>query len=494
MKKIGIILLGILVLVGCTPQKKAYVQPEVPSLYYEIFVASFYDSNGDGVGDLEGVKEKLPYIQETLGVSNLWLMPINPSPSYHKYDVVDYYDIDKSYGDIESMKSLLSSIKDRDMTLIMDLVLNHTSSDHPWFKEAVAAKQSGTCSETKYCDYYNFSDSWEKGYNEVSSGLWYESVFTDSMPDLNLDNPEVRNEIKEIVTFWFNLGVSGFRLDATTHFYEDETSKNTEFLSWFNAMAKEINPQAYIVGEAWVPNSTIAQMYDSKIDSFFNFGVSQAQGDIVKSIKKGDGQALSKKVADYNDEIRSYNPKAKDAPFLSNHDNGRSASYFADEKEQKLAASIYLTMPGTPFIYYGEEIGLKGSGVDENKRLPMVWSQKDDKGKAKPPKNADYTVSFESSVEDQLKDSQSLLNHYIKVIEIRNKYSQISTAHPLSLPSDSSLYVMQFDDIIVIYNLSSEKQSLTGKYEILDIISGDAKGEASQLSIEGYSSLVIKNK
>ncbi|WZU01532.1 alpha-amylase family glycosyl hydrolase [Erysipelothrix sp. D19-032] len=140
MKKLSLLLILVLLISGCASSQTSYVHPEVPSVYYEIFVASYYDSNGDGMGDLDGVREKLPYIQETLGISNVWFMPVMPSPSYHKYDVTDYKTIDPQYGDMESMKNLLTAMESRNMTLILDLVLNHTSIEHPWFTRAVACE------------------------------------------------------------------------------------------------------------------------------------------------------------------------------------------------------------------------------------------------------------------------------------------------------------------------------------------------------------------
>ena len=494
MKKLSLLLILVLLISGCASSQTSYVHPEVPSVYYEIFVASYYDSNGDGMGDLDGVREKLPYIQETLGISNVWFMPVMPSPSYHKYDVTDYKTIDPQYGDMESMKNLLTAMESRNMTLILDLVLNHTSIEHPWFTQAVAAKQTNTCDTNKYCDYYNFSDTWQTGYREYAPGIWYESVFSEHMPDLNLDSSEVRREISEIVAFWLDMGIKGFRLDATSHYYADDVARNNEFLDWLNTEVKTHTKDAYIVAEAWIPNAIVTDMYASNIDSFFNFGLSQANGMIAKSVKKGDGQSLAQFVAEYNQAIKANNENALDAPFISNHDQGRSATYFNDVDQQKMAASLYLMMPGNPFVYYGEEIGMKGSGVDENKRLPMVWSQKDATGQTKAPQNADYTVPFDSSVADQEKDKASLLNHYAHAIKIRNKYPQLVTSSPTVVTSSATLYVMKHDDITVIHNLSQESQILPGSYSVLDTIQGAAKASSDGLQIEGMSSIIVRDK
>lgn len=487
MKKLLMLLL-VLGLSACSAKPAPYVSPEVNSVYYEIYVGSFYDSNGDGKGDLMGVVEKLDYIQKDLGATGIWLMPINPSPSYHKYDVKDYKAIDPQYGDMEDFDTLVNEMNERGMDLIIDLVLNHSSREHPWFIEAVEGMKSNNC--TDKCDYYTFSDTPQPLYNQIGKDLYYESEFSDTMPDLNLDNENVREEIKDITKFWLDKGVKGFRLDATSHFYSDNVEKNTEFLTWFNDYALSLKEDVYIVGEAWKPQSIIHSMYASGI-SFFNFPMSQNSGQIFKSIKAGQGNQLAKLVESYNNVIKEKNPKGFDSVFLSNHDNGRSAGYLGDDlQRQKLAASTYLLMPGNVFIYYGEEIGMKGSGRDENKRLPMLWG--DDLGKTLKPSDADYEGNNDMTVKDQMSESESLWNHYKKVIQIRNQYPKIARSQAKAVDlGHPSLFALDYDGVIVVHNFSKETQEFSGDYTVLDnSLGGGQKG--GTITLKSYESIIIE--
>ncbi len=485
MRKLIVLLL--VLLTACSSTTQPYEKPEINSVYYEIYVGSFYDSNGDGKGDLMGVVEKLDYIQKELGATGIWLMPISPSPSYHKYDVMDYTAIDPQYGTMEDFDTLVQEMKDRDMDLILDLVLNHSSREHPWFLEAVEGMKSGQC--TDKCDYYTFSETPKAHYNMLTQNLYYESEFSDTMPDLNLDNPSVRKEIEAISKFWLDKGIKGFRLDATTHYYSDDVPRNTEFLKWFNDYVLSIKEDAYIVGEAWKPQSVIQSMYPSGI-SFFNFPLSQNNGNIVKMINAKNGQFLSQYVQQYQETIQSHNPDAIDSIFLSNHDNGRSAGYLTTLEKQKLAASTYLLLPGNVFIYYGEEIGQLGSGKDENKRLPMLWG--DDQGKTLAPSGADYKGELDMNVKDQLKDKNSLLQHYKEVVRIRNKYPEISRGNAKSLDlNDKSLFAMDLNGIIVVHNFSDETKSFEGDYTILEqSLGGSQKGNT--ISLKAYETVILE--
>ena len=233
--------------------------------YYEVFVYSFYDSDGDGIGDLKGVTEKLDYINDgdsttdtDLGCNGIWLMPIMPSTTYHKYDVTDYEDIDPEYGTLDDFKTLIDACHERGINVIIDLVMNHTSSGHEWFQTAYKYLQNlpqGTepdASECPYVDYYNFSREKKNGYYPVEGTDWYyEGQFWSEMPDLNWDNEAVKTEFEQIVQYWLNLGVDGFRLDAVKEFYSGADEKNIAVLTWFNNMVKAKKEDAYLVGEAW---------------------------------------------------------------------------------------------------------------------------------------------------------------------------------------------------------------------------------------------------
>lgn len=238
--------------------------------WYEIFIYSFADSDGDRIGDFKGATEKLDYVRD-LGFTGIWLMPIMPSPSYHKYDVSDYYDIDPQYGTLDDFKAFLARAHELDIKVTIDLVVNHTSNLHPWFQS------SKTGADSPYRDYYNWQDKGGSGYEKIGDS-YYECRFVSTMPDLNLDSDAVRSEISNIMKFWLDMGVDGFRLDAVTSYYTGDNAKNVDFLSWLNDEAKSIKPDCYIIGECWSDESTIAAYYKSGVDSFFYFPMSTGSG------------------------------------------------------------------------------------------------------------------------------------------------------------------------------------------------------------------------
>jgi len=492
MRKFLSILLILLILVGCS-KGSDYVKPEVNSVYYEIYVGSFYDSDGDGMGDLEGVRQMLDYIQYDLGATGIWLMPIHPSPTYHKYDVVDYEAIDPDYGTMEDFDRLVEDMNERGMDLILDYVINHSSSQHPWFVTAKNAHQNGTCEGVVECDFYNFSNEYVSGYHKINSNLYYEGDFWSEMPDLNLNNKTLKSYLIDTAKFWLDKGVKGFRLDATTHFFDEIKEDNINFLKWFNTEIKAIKPDAYLVGEAWTSDGIILDMYESGIDSYFNFGLSQNTGQILKSINSKNGRTLSEYVANYQDKLKEKNPNGIDAVFISNHDNNRSAGYLVTEQKQKFAASIYLLMPGNPYIYYGEEVALKGSGIDENKRLPMPWNERGE-GVTQPPSGANYTQDTYIYVEDALKDKNSLLNHYKHVISIRNSYPSISRGitSSLDLGNDALYALAHNEDVVIVHNLGEETIEFELEHAKIILVNGSAKSKGNTITIDGETSIVIE--
>ena len=501
-KKLGIIFITLL-LTACSQET---IRSNKNYVYYEIFVGSFYDTNEDGMGDLDGVTEKLDYLND-LGVGGIWMMPIHPSPTYHKYDVVDYYDIDPKYGTMEDFDELITKANEYNIEIIIDLVLNHTSSEHPWFIEAKKNVLNGTCeNENSYCDYYVFSTTPQGKYYPIGKGYYYEALFWDKMPDLNLDSENVRNEIKDILQFWLDKGVKGFRLDAVTSFYNQNVTKNTEFLRWLNETIDSIDEDAYVVGEAWTTNKTITDLYDSGIDSLFQFSLSQADGLIASSIRSKQGYNLANEVIKYNQMIKEANPDALNAVFISNHDQGRSAGYFKSTQPEylKLMASIYLLMPGRSYIYYGEEIGLRGSGKDENKRLPMIWVNNDNTGKTLGPSAADYKSEDIMGLKQQASDKNSLYNHYKQLIQIKNRYDVITDGTMESLNLNSNVYALRTyddtDDVIVIHNLSDQKVVIDydfSNYKIAHQIYNASQTKAvlnDSLELSAYNSIVLIKK
>ena len=413
---------------------------------YEIFVGSFYDSDGDGMGDINGVIQKLDYINDgnpetdtDLGCNAIWFMPVNPSPSYHKYDVLDYREIDKTYGTLDDFKNLINECHKRGITVIMDLVMNHSYIANEWFKQAkqylqnLPADQEPNPADCKYVDYYTFTKE-KKGsiyYPVGSTPYYYLGQFSQQMPDLNLANPDVRAEFEQISKYWLDMGVDGFRLDAAKEYFSGETQKNVEVLTWFNNYVKSVNPNAYIVAETWT--SDYATYLTSGIDSAFDFSYSGSDGELSHITHGTDPAYNGKYFADClvqsQNEVQAANPNAIQASFLSNHDIDRPAAYLAyKENRIKFAQGLQMMINGASFIYYGDEIGLGGSGADENKRSPMIWSAKDTKGQTRGPVNMtkDYVINSFEAVDNQEKDKNSVLSYVKQALKLRNIFPEIA--------------------------------------------------------------------
>ena len=406
--------------------------------FYEIFVYSFCDSDGDGIGDLQGVISKLDYLEE-LGIQGIWLMPIHPSTSYHKYNVSDYYAIDPAYGTMEDFDAFMAECEKRDIHVILDLVLNHTGSEHAWFKEAYSYLQSlpegaePNSADCKYLDYYFFQTEMEGGYCEVTGTKWYyEARFNYDMPDLNLANEDVRAEIKDIMAFWLGKGVAGFRLDAAKEFYSGGVEQNIEVLSFLQETAESIKPDVYMVAEVWEGYGMIARYYESGINSLFDFAFGNSDGQIIKALRgAGQSSVVSKyapSLAGANEKYSAGNPDYINAPFLSNHDVGRIAGFvMRDPGKTKLAGAMNLFMSGSAFIYYGEEIGMVGSGNDPSKRAPMYWNVARDNGTTDLPPECTLPDEYPfGSLEEQVNDDASVYNYYRQAIAIRNALPVIS--------------------------------------------------------------------
>ena len=421
MKRLSVLLAAVLLLLPVLP---AGADAGVYN-WYEIFVRSFRDSDGDGIGDLAGVTAQLDYLTD-MGYDGLWLMPVMPSPSYHKYDVTDYYAIDPEYGTMDDMRALLDAAHSRGMRVIIDLPVNHTSTLHPWFQAACGALLSGR--ESPYTAWYHFSEKPENASVKLGDSSWYyeEQFAGGGMPDLALENPEVAEEIRAILAFWLcDVGVDGFRLDAVTSFFTGDTDRNVAFLSSLKDMCEELKPGSYLVGECWSNLSTIARYYDSGVDSFFLFPASQAEGFIASSLR-GRGTDHAEKFARSYRKVREAIPEGILAPFLSNHDTGRTIGSVQGRGNlpvAKFAEGLLNMLPGCVFTYYGEEIGMAGSQCDPDKRLAMYWSDGD--MTQQPPGTMQIEYPY-PSVETQKEDPDSLLNYCKKVNEARLKVPAIA--------------------------------------------------------------------
>ena len=493
LKTVLCLLLCLSLLVGCKPNapessgasvqtEKAIAQiktlGESPDdnyrTWYEIFVYSFCDSNGDGIGDLEGVRSKLDYLQE-LGITGIWLMPIHPSTTYHKYNVSDYYAIDPAYGTMEDFEALLAECKARNIKVILDLVVNHSGYDHPWFQAAadylknLPQGQEPDPEACPYVDYYTFSKEQRSGMRILNGTDWYyEAMFSHDMPDLNLANPALREEIEEIMAFWMEKGVAGFRLDAAKEFYSGQVKKNVEVLNWLQRAATAIDPDAYMVAEVWEGFTTVADYYESGITSIFNFPFADANGKIISVIRAaGNSKTVSTFATALETADKAYgekNPNYIDAPFLSNHDVGRIAGFCAQNPQKtKLAGAMNLLMSGSAFIYYGEEIGMTGSGNDPSKRAPMYWNAERSGGTTQPPPDCAIPETYPfGSLEEQRGDDNSVYNYYRQAIAIRYAVPAISHGRTTAETALNKGCVSAFrktwneEECIILMNISPE--------------------------------------
>jgi len=429
------------------------------AIFYEVFVRSFADSDGDGVGDLPGLIANLDYLNDgdpattdDLGVTGIWLMPIMQSPSYHGYDVVDYYQIDDEYGTNEDFVLLMEEAHKRGINVIVDLVMNHTSDQHPWFQES-----RDPASDKR--DWYVWNDAPTENENlwHPDGGSNYYGYFWGGMPDLNYENPDVTAEMQEIIRFWLeDMGVDGYRLDAIKHLIEDgriveNTPATHEWLATeFYPFYKEINSDALTVGEVWSIPADVVPYVGDEVDIAFEFGLSDGILDSATSERKVN-------IERAQDEVTSIYPSGQYATFLANHDQNRVRSRVLNDEQAKIAATLQLMSPGVPFIYYGEEIGMQGTKPDENIRRPMQWDGTGGFSEGTP-WNDYYEDYTERHVAGQSGDSESLWNHYRTLIGLRNEYAALRSGGWTAVSTDSkNVYAfMRYDEnetILVVTNL-----------------------------------------
>jgi glycosidase len=476
--------------------------------YYQLLVYSFADSNGDGIGDFKGIADKLDYLED-LGVKGLWLSPINKSPSYHSYDVVDYYGVKTVYEvDGYTFEDLIADAAARDIDIIMDLVLNHTGSEHAWFLEGQAAFRGNGSS--KYKNWYNFSATKTNQHPSGSNGAYYEALFWSGMPDLNYDNAEVRAEMINVAKYWLAKGVSGFRLDAAMHIFTDYTvsdkwngdvyDKNIEWWQEFQSALEADYPEVYLIGEMWTSLEKIKRYHASNLDSAFNF---ETKDQVTFALNGTDG--FSTFLEDYQAGIREFQDDAIEAYFLSNHDDGRMAWLTSSRERLKMAASLQILAPGNAFVYYGDELGLRGTGSgDGAHRTPMLWG--DDY--VTDPNRYGIGISYSSNtityddLIDQENETDSLLAHYREVIGLKNEYMELFAGTLTAIDTGSTriqAYMVSLGETktIVIHNTDSAAHELTltnvsGYYDGISITGAAIGYNVGQLTMPGYSSVLVQ--
>ena len=485
--------------------------------YYQIFVGSFSDSNGDGFGDLRGIINRFDYLNDgdinsgkSLGVQGIWLSPIFSSPSYHKYDAKDYYKIDWRFGTEDDLKELIALCKERNVQLILDLAINHSSSQHPWFLEFKKARAEGDTANPYY-DFYSCVTEAEKvggrTYQKIAGvDCWFECNFSSEMPELNFDNPEVRQAMLDVAKYYLDLGVDGFRFDAVKYIYYGDTEQSVAFWEWYMEELRKIDPDIYVVGECWSGESEILAYYPAM--NCFNFAVSQAEGIIASAAKGSSLSTYVSYTANYQAKVLAANPEGMPMPFLSNHDMDRIAGAFILENNMRMAANLYLLSPGSPVIYYGEEIGMRGSRggemTDANRRLAMLWGDDD---RIKNPEGSTYPDKnqIQTTVADQMADENSMYSYYCKLIAIRHKYPAIARGIYTNLKiteknlggfcisyEGENLYLLHNNSTAEItYDLS--KLSAYTFSQLCDFIgAGEAKLEGTVLTVGPQTSVILK--
>lgn len=509
-----VFLLALTIFTGCSDEKSVesfdlekvdhtdLIDGYPETVFYEIFVRAFYDSDGDGIGDINGMTQQLDYLQE-LGIEGIWLMPINSSPSYHGYDVTDYYDINPEYGTMEDFKLFIDEAHKRDIKVLMDLVVNHSSYNHPWFQDALSSEDS------KYRDWYVWADEdtdiRERG--EWNQQLWhgvapnnYMGVFWDQMPDFNFHNEEVRKEMINIGQYWLeDVGVDGFRLDAAKHIFTHEKDENLVWWAEFRAGLEEVNPDVFLVGEVWDLPQVTGPYLEEGLHSTFNFDLSE---NILKATQSEKSSTLVSNLIRVLDQYEEFSETFVDSTFITNHDMNRVMSALGGNEERaKSAASLLLTLPGSPFIYYGEEIGMEGTKPDEHIREPMLWyndtTQEGQTSWIRPRYNLGEDAP---SVEQQLEDPDSLLNHYKSLIYVRRSQQALLSGDLLEA-NVSEKGIIAFkrshedDELLIVHNVSKNEITVSIEEEnqrnVYFTTTDDYKLDGASLTIPPYSTMMF---
>ena len=476
-------------------------------VWYEIFVRAWYDTDGDGIGDLDGVTARLDYLA-SLGVDGIWLMPINPSPSYHGYDVTDYRAINPQYGTLEDFRQLLDAAHARGIRVIMDLVVNHTSDRHPWFQ---AARDPAD----PHHGWYTWAGpATATGATSATGGpAWhalgprhYLGTFTGAMPDLDFDTPAVREAVIDAGRYWLAQGVDGFRLDAAQHVYYDLATqahdpavlrRNLAWWSSFRRAMRAARPDVYLVGEVTRERPQELAPWFGPLDAVFDFPLARQ---LVASAREERSGALGPLLR----RIAAAMPAGQDAPFLSNHDQQRVMSQLAgNPRHMRTAAAMLLTLPGQAFIYYGEELGMQGRKPDPDLREPMRW-YRDPHGTGQSRwKRFTAGDGPAVSVQAQQHDAQSLLAWYRMLIDWRRELPVLRDG-ALRVPAIAHAHLAAWEltgaggEALVVHNLSRRPQVLPldgalARYRRLRLASRpQTTVAAGELRLPAYGSAVLQ--
>ena len=462
------------------------------AVFYEVFVRSFADSNGDGTGDLKGLIGKLDYLNtgdpgttSDLKVDAIWLMPIFKSPSYHGYDTTDYETVNPAYGSNGDFATLCTEAHRRGIKVILDFVVNHTGSGHPWFVDAIsspsAAKRNWyvwSPTDLGWRQPWSLSTGSDTWHQNLKDGQWFYGVFWAGMPDLNFRNPEVRAEIKRLAGLWLSRGADGFRLDAARHLVENgagplqvDQPETHAFWREFSSSVRSVKPKATLIGEVWTDTPIIATYYGNtatvpggdELPMTFDFPLASA---IVQGINSQDATVIGSKLAEVQ---ATYPPGATDAPFLTNHDQIRLATQLGgDAGRLRNAPAVLLTVPGSPFLYYGEEVGLLNASSESDdrlKRTPMPWNASPGGGFTTGAQWFPFSPGREAAnVASETGDPSSLLSRYRLLIRARHASAALRNG-ALQILASGSGQVLAFlrttpdEQVLVVHNLSGSLQN-----------------------------------
>jgi len=487
------------------------------AVFYEVYVRSFADSNGDGIGDLDGLTGKLDYLKG-LGIDGIWLMPIMPTPFKDSgYDIADYRAINPDYGDMAAFDRFLAAAHDRKMRVLVDLVLNHTASTHAWFQDSKSSKTSAKAdwyvwSDTPSrpdigCGTYGptFGDSaWTL---EPARGQYYFHRFYPDQPDLNYRNPEVVAETLDIAKFWLTKGVDGFRCDVIGLLFETATScelvpETVDYIKKLRAVLDSF-PDRAMVAESGL--GTPVAYFGSGKDMFhmaFDFPYGYFGWNFAFAAKTRD--QVFKAIADTD----AYPAGAQDATLIGSHDVARAYSRaLGDLSRQRRAAEISMFMKGTPFVYYGEELGLHPGAqfVVDNRdfaRTPMPWTTPQNHGFTTGKPWIDFgEAADQTNVEAEDKDPDSMLAFYRSLLAFRRGHAVWDTGDLKLIDVDNS-GILAFtrtsaeESYLVVESFSDEPQDGTAKSDLRagDLVRGNATIAGRRITLPAAGSAVFRSK
>lgn len=404
-----------------TPIEKTYTSldfvEEFPNVdnYYQIFIRSFADSDGDGIGDLKGIEENLDYVYD-LGVTAIWLSPFHPSNAYHGYGVTNYYEVDPDYGTLEDLRSLIASADTLGIDIMMDLVINHSSDQHPWYQEALSNPSS------PYREYYYFNGG---------SGA-YQS-FVGGLVDFDPRSESFREEVKDMLDFYVDIGIRKFRLDAAKHFYDKPGLSGIDvnagvYILGFNAYLKNTyGKDTFIVSEVFDYSEVRYPSYVIGSDSLFDFF------GMLHVLNKVGLQSSRSNYVSILDRYYQTMANARDgyisSNFLSNHDIDRLSSRITNPNARRQAVTAMMLLPGNPFLYYGEEldlVGIRKEGIevlnygtayDEFRRTAFLWGDERQTSWFPDTQNEDV-----KPISEHMLDETSMYHLYKTMFQLRLQY------------------------------------------------------------------------